>query len=304
MEWNSLHDPANTESIGGYAEARAPAAALDLVATNAASNGSPRGTRTTDRPRPCRRSATRSSRSGPAPGRPSPANVSTGVMEDEAYRVTVSPRGAIASFVDKRQSNRELAGSTGGFALNDLGSATGRSQSRTRSRVGDPARDELVAARAHDARHARERRRVDDGGQVRRRDQLRRRRRPRPSGPQRVARRRRLDRVNRWSSVVAKGAANNDRSHNYALELSNSGRWQCVLGNGVSAISLRSSSDPQAGRYYHVACVWNGTTLQLHVDGALNATSSQSLAPAVNAAPLYVGQFGGNADRLDGHRRG
>ena len=102
----------------------------------------------------------------------------------------------------------------------------------------------------------------------------------------------RLDRVNRWSSVVAKGAANNDRSHNYALELTSSGRWQCVLGNGVSAISLRSSSGPQAGRYYHVACVWNGTTLQLYVDGAPNATASQSLTPAANTSPLYIGQFG------------
>jgi alpha-mannosidase len=110
----------------------------------------------------------------------------------------------------------------------------------------------------------------------------------------------RLDRVNRWASVVAKGNTNTDPSHNYALELANSGRWLCVLGNGVSAIALRSSSAPQTNRYYHVACVWNGSTVQLYVDGALNATAAQSLTPAVNAGPLYIGQFGGNADRLDG----
>ncbi len=39
MKWNSLHDPADFTSIGGYAEARKPGAALDLVTTNAASNG-------------------------------------------------------------------------------------------------------------------------------------------------------------------------------------------------------------------------------------------------------------------------
>ena len=27
---------------------------------------------------------------------------------------------------------------------------------------------------------------------------------------------------------------------------------------------------------------------------------SQSLTPAVNTSPLWIGQFGGNADRLDG----
>jgi alpha-mannosidase len=56
------------------------------------------------------------------------ANASTGVMENEFYRITVSPRGAITSFVDKRQGNREFAGSTGGFALNDLGPGSGSRQ--------------------------------------------------------------------------------------------------------------------------------------------------------------------------------
>ena len=53
------------------------------------------------------------------------ANASTGVIENEYYRLTVSPRGAITSFVDKRMGNREFAGNTGGFALNDLGAASG-----------------------------------------------------------------------------------------------------------------------------------------------------------------------------------
>ena len=53
------------------------------------------------------------------------ASASTGVIENEYYRLTVSPRGAITSFVDKRLGNREFAGNTGGFALNDLGAASG-----------------------------------------------------------------------------------------------------------------------------------------------------------------------------------
>jgi hypothetical protein len=74
----------------------------------------------------------------------------------------------------------------------------------------------------------------------------------------------------------------------------------CSLGNGVSAIVVRSSSTAQAGLFYHVACVWNGTTVQLFVNGVLNVSAAQSLTPAVNTSPLYIGQFGGNADRLGG----
>ena len=47
------------------------------------------------------------------------------MIENEFYRLTVSPRGAVTSFVDKRLGNREFAGNTGGFAINDLGAASG-----------------------------------------------------------------------------------------------------------------------------------------------------------------------------------
>ena len=53
------------------------------------------------------------------------ANATTGVMENEIYKLVVSPRGAITSFIDKRLGNREFAGLSGGYALNDLGSAGG-----------------------------------------------------------------------------------------------------------------------------------------------------------------------------------
>ena len=43
-----------------------------------------------------------------------------------------------------------------------------------------------------------------------------------------------LDTLNRWQSVIAKGGANSDSSHNYAIELTSANRWLCVLGNGSS----------------------------------------------------------------------
>ncbi len=99
---------------------------------------------------------------------------------------------------------------------------------------------------------------------------------------------------------MAKGSANSDQAHNFALQLNNSNRWVCVLGNGSSAITARSTAGPQTNRFYHLACVWNGTTVRLYIDGASNASATQTFVPAANTAPLLIGRFGGNADHLDG----
>jgi hypothetical protein len=53
-------------------------------------------------------------------------------------------------------------------------------------------------------------------------------------------------------------------------------------------------------QFTHVACVWNGSQVQLYLNGALNASMPQTLIPAINTAPVYIGQFGGNTDRLNG----
>jgi chitodextrinase len=109
-----------------------------------------------------------------------------------------------------------------------------------------------------------------------------------------------LDTLNRWHGVVAKGSSNTNSSHNYALELSNSNRWLCILGNGASAVLVQSPSGPVANRYYHVACAWDGSTARLYVDGMLSGSSTQLVTPAGNAAQVSIGQFGGDTDRLDG----
>ena len=109
-----------------------------------------------------------------------------------------------------------------------------------------------------------------------------------------------LDTLKSWQSVVAKGNVNNDPSHNYAIQLDNSNRWICILGNGSSRILLRSPSVPKTNQYYHLACSWDGSTVRLYVDGLLSVTATQLVTPAGNAAPLFIGQFGGDTDRLDG----
>jgi chitodextrinase len=109
-----------------------------------------------------------------------------------------------------------------------------------------------------------------------------------------------LSSLNRWQSVIAKGNANRNELHNYALEISNGNRYVCFLGSGSATRMLTSTVTATSGQFTHIACVWNGSVFQMYINGTLNASTSQSLTPAANSSPLYIGQFGGNTDRLNG----
>jgi hypothetical protein len=94
---------------------------------------------------------------------------------------------------------------------------------------------------------------------------------------------------------------NSDAAHNYALEVTNLNRARCILGNGGAAFQVLDSTVTLAtGTFRHLACTWNGATLALYVDGALNTSAAQTVTPASNTAPLLLGQFGGNSDQLSG----
>jgi hypothetical protein len=110
----------------------------------------------------------------------------------------------------------------------------------------------------------------------------------------------RLNTINRWNSIIAKGVANNDAAHNYALEIDDGNRIRCILGNGAAFQVLASTPTIAADEFRHLACSWDGAVISLFIDGILNASSPQILTPAGNTASLFIGQFGGNSDRLDG----
>jgi len=103
-----------------------------------------------------------------------------------------------------------------------------------------------------------------------------------------------------WNSVLAKGSTNSDQAHNYAMEIDTTNRVLCILGNGNSSLVVRSATALSNTTFYHVACTWDGATVSLYVNGALNASSDQTIAPNGNTSPLYIGQFGGNSDRFAG----
>jgi alpha-mannosidase len=54
------------------------------------------------------------------------ATVTDNVIENRFYRITVAPRGAITSLIDKTRDNREFAAEIDGRVINDLGPGAGR----------------------------------------------------------------------------------------------------------------------------------------------------------------------------------
>ncbi|HVZ59748.1 MAG TPA: LamG-like jellyroll fold domain-containing protein, partial [Terriglobales bacterium] len=110
-----------------------------------------------------------------------------------------------------------------------------------------------------------------------------------------------IDSLGRWHSVLSKGTANNDSKQNYAMEITTANKVYCILGSGNSNRTATSTSTLAAGQFYHLACAWNGTNLQLYINGTLNTSVTQNLTPAANTSPLYIGQFAGNADQLQGY---
>jgi hypothetical protein len=110
----------------------------------------------------------------------------------------------------------------------------------------------------------------------------------------------RLNTLGRWHGVVAKGNANHDPSHNYAVEITDGNLVTCVIGNGTSSNGVTSTAQVAAQQYYHLACAWDGSQLRLYIDGVLHRSVAQTIVPAANSSPLFIGQYGGNVDRLHG----
>ena len=110
----------------------------------------------------------------------------------------------------------------------------------------------------------------------------------------------RLNAINRWHGVIAKGNANSSAVHNYGIEITDTNRVRCIFGNGAAFQEFDSTITIAANQFRHLACTWNGTTLSLYIDGVLNNSTAQTITPAGNTSPLYIGQFGGNSDRLNG----
>ncbi len=103
-----------------------------------------------------------------------------------------------------------------------------------------------------------------------------------------------------WRSILAKGSANSDAAHNYFIEFTNTDLVLHGIGNGLSNQSVLGAAFVETANFHHAAMTWDGSTITLYLDGAVARTTTQAIAPAANAAALFIGQFGGNVDRFKG----
>ena len=108
----------------------------------------------------------------------------------------------------------------------------------------------------------------------------------------------RLDTVGAAQVVVSKGGTS-AASQNYALMIQSTNRPRCELGDGSSINAVNPTTTLSASTWYHLACVWDGSTLKLYLGGTATS-SSQTITPAANSAALAVGKYGGNSRYLDG----
>jgi glucose/arabinose dehydrogenase len=98
--------------------------------------------------------------------------------------------------------------------------------------------------------------------------------------------------LNKWQGIIAKDG--------YALGITDTNRVVCSLGTVSTEVAVLSTRPISNGTFQHLACSWDGTTLALYIDDILNNSVAQTLSPAANASPLYIGQFAANTDRFDG----
>ena len=110
-----------------------------------------------------------------------------------------------------------------------------------------------------------------------------------------------LDTLGRWHGVIAKGNANNNAAHNYALEITNDNAILCVLGSGHRTAQSLAGTNPSRGGTVHASGVhMERNDLFALYQWRAEQLIGQPVTPEANASPLYIGQFGGASDRLDG----
>lgn len=98
-----------------------------------------------------------------------------------------------------------------------------------------------------------------------------------------------------WVRVVGKGGVN-ERMYGVWEEPGEGKKllWQIYKEGGGTVVNLNSTSDVQAGKWHHVACVRKGTSAFIYLDGRKDAQSAAE-GTVVNTADPFVAGLGHHA---------
>jgi hypothetical protein len=99
-------------------------------------------------------------------------------------------------------------------------------------------------------------------------------------------------------TLVSKDSTATDRSYNLSLSASNNPQFTIQTANGP--VSVTSSVVLTAGTWAHVAGTYDGTTINVYVNGELTGTGGQTGNITYNNSPLYIGKTGPSAAFFNG----
>lgn len=110
-----------------------------------------------------------------------------------------------------------------------------------------------------------------------------------------------LTALNRWHALITKGIDNGgDSGHSYSLEIGDTNRPYCSVGNGSAANAVQGTTALSLNTWTHVACVWSGTALTVYVNGVSAGSVTQTVTPYNSTAPVELGRWGQATDYLQG----
>jgi hypothetical protein len=96
-----------------------------------------------------------------------------------------------------------------------------------------------------------------------------------------------------WQRVVGKG---NSTVRSYGVwEENGAGKrilFQQYNSSGGSVLDLFSATNLNVGTWYHVACIVNGSSAQIYINGVLDSSGTRSGTPGISADPFSIADGG------------
>lgn len=92
------------------------------------------------------------------------------------------------------------------------------------------------------------------------------------------------------ASIIGKGGNDIGRGYEMLVDYTNNGRIQFIIAPGPSTGTLNSNTFLQANTKYHVACVYDGSTMKIYINGILDASSAMAGNIASSSDDVLIGK--------------
>jgi hypothetical protein len=101
--------------------------------------------------------------------------------------------------------------------------------------------------------------------------------------------------TNYWQGTIV--GKDNTNQTGYTLRCGNNGKLSFVIGKSPGWAESISAAVMQIGQWYHVAGVYDGTTISLYINGVLSGQQAVTGNIGISSNPLLIGESPGYPDR-------